>query len=59
MTYLGFIITMLLMMFALLVVIERRNPLRAAVYSVAIVLFTYACFAYLLKTPLPASPFSF
>jgi hypothetical protein len=58
-TYVGFIITMALMMVALLVVIERRNPLRAGVYSAAIVLFTYACFAYLLKTPLPASPFSY
>jgi Tripartite tricarboxylate transporter TctB family len=52
-TWLGFIITMVAMMFALLVVIERRNPLRAGAYSAAVVLFTYVCFAYLLKTPLP------
>jgi len=52
-TWLGFIITMVAMMVALLVVIERRNPLRACAYSAAIVLFTYVCFAYVLKTPLP------
>ena len=51
--YLGFIVTMMLMMIALLIVIERRHPLRAGIYCVAIVLFTYVCFAYGLKTPLP------
>lgn len=56
-TYLGFILTMGLMMIGLLIVIERRNPLRAAAYSGAIVLVTYAGFVYLLKTPLPAGPF--
>jgi hypothetical protein len=56
-TYLGFIITMAAMMIALLIVIERRHPVRAAAYSGAIVLVTYACFRYLLKTPLPQSPF--
>lgn len=54
-TILGFIITMSLMMITLLLVIERRNPLRAAVYSIVTVLFTYASFVYLLKTPLPES----
>jgi hypothetical protein len=58
-TILGFIITMVLMMVVLLVVVERRNPLRAGAYAVAIVLVTYACFAYVLKTPLPVSPFSY
>jgi Tripartite tricarboxylate transporter TctB family len=57
-TYLGFIITMAAMMIALLVVIERRNPLYAGVYSIGIVIFTYAAFEYLLKTPLPESPFN-
>jgi len=56
-TYLGFVFTMAAMMIALLIVIERRSPLRAAAYSGAIVLVTYACFAYLLKTSLPQSPF--
>ncbi len=55
--YLGFIVTMMLMMAALLLVIERRNPLRAGVYCVSVVLFTYVCFAYGLKTPLPMLSF--
>jgi hypothetical protein len=58
-TWLGFIITMALMIITLLVMIERRNPLRAGIYSAFIVLLTYICFAYLLKTPLPLSPFSY
>jgi len=58
-TYLGFIITMLLMMVTLLVVIERRNPLRAGAYSIFIVMLTYSAFQFLLKTPLPHSPFSY
>ena len=58
-TYLGFIITMAAMMIALLIVIERRHPVRAAAYSIGVVLVTYVAFAYLLKTPLPTSPFSY
>ena len=57
-TKLGFIITMILMMASLLVIIERKNPLRAGAYSIAVVLIAYVCFAYLLKSPLPVSPFS-
>lgn len=56
---LGFIITMIAMMAALLVIIERRNPVYALGYSAGIVLLTYASFEYLLKTPLPESPFTF
>ena len=56
-TRLGFILTMAVMMVALLIIIERRNPLRALGYSVAVVLFTYVCFAYGLKTPLPEFDF--
>jgi uncharacterized membrane protein SirB2 len=52
-TMLGFLITMTAMMIALLVLIERRRPLYAAGYSIAIVAFTYVCFVYGLKTPLP------
>ena len=58
-TYLGFIITMIAMMVALLVSIERRNPFYALGYSAGIVLLTYVSFEYLLKTPLPESPFTF
>ncbi|MEI9803145.1 MAG: tripartite tricarboxylate transporter TctB family protein [Pseudolabrys sp.] len=55
--HLGFFFTMLLMMFALLLVIERRNPLRAGIYCLAIVTFTYVSFVYGLKTPLPEFSF--
>jgi hypothetical protein len=54
---LGFTITMLLMMVTLLIAIERRNPLRAGIYCLAIVLFTYVSFVYGLKTPLPEYSF--
>jgi hypothetical protein len=57
--HLGFIGTMVLMMLALLILIERRHPLRAIVYSASIVLFTYVSFAWGLKTPLPEFSFSF
>jgi hypothetical protein len=55
--HLGFFFTMLLMMLVLLIVGERRNPIRAGIYSVAIVLFTYVSFVYGLKTPLPEYSF--
>ncbi len=55
--HLGFIITMLLMMAALLILIERRNPIRAGVYCVVIVMLTYVSFVYGLKTPLPEYSF--
>ncbi|MGI8526645.1 MAG: tripartite tricarboxylate transporter TctB family protein [Pseudolabrys sp.] len=58
-TVIGFILTLVLMMTALLVIIERRNPLRAVGYSAAIVMLTYYSFEYLLKTPLPEGPFGF
>jgi len=56
---LGFLITMVLLMFALLVIIERRNPLYAAVYSLGVVAITYVTFVYVLKTPLNTGPFGF
>lgn len=55
--HLGFNITMLLMMAALLILIERRNPIRAGVYCVVIVMLTYVSFVYGLKTPLPEYSF--
>jgi hypothetical protein len=55
--HLGFTITMLLMMVGLLIVVERRNPIRASVYCIAVVLFTYVSFVYGLKTPLPEYSF--
>jgi hypothetical protein len=55
--WLGFLTTNILLMFALLVVIERRKTLPAAVYSVGVVAITYVLFVYLLKTPLQIGPF--
>jgi hypothetical protein len=54
---LGFLTTNILLMFALLVVIERRKALPAAIYSVGVVAITYVLFVYLLKTPLQIGPF--
>lgn len=49
---LGFIITMSLLVFALLVLVERRNALIAAAYSIALTLFAYWLFGKALKAPL-------
>ena len=49
---LGFLITMSLLVFTLLVVVERRNLLIAAVYSVGLTLFAYWMFGKALKAPL-------
>lgn len=49
---LGFLITMSLLLFGLLVAVERRNVLRAALYSVALTLFAYWLFGKALKAPL-------
>jgi len=49
---LGFLITMTLLIFSLLVVIERRNVLRAAAYSVGLTVFAYWLFGVALKSPL-------
>jgi hypothetical protein len=55
--HLGFFFTMLAMMVTLLLLIERRNPMRAVVYSLTVVAFTYVSFVYGLKTPLPEISF--
>ena len=57
--WLGFLTTMVLLMCALLIVIERRGIVRAAAYSLSIVLITYVTFEYVLKTPLNTGPFGF
>jgi hypothetical protein len=49
---LGFVIAMALLVFTLLVVIERRNALTAAGYSVGVTLFAYWLFGTALKAPL-------
>ncbi|HZP69491.1 MAG TPA: tripartite tricarboxylate transporter TctB family protein [Pseudolabrys sp.] len=54
---LGFLTTDILLIFTLLVVIERRKLLPAAIYSIGVVVITYALFVYVLKTPLETGPF--
>ena len=56
---LGFATTMVAMMLVLLVGIERRPVLHAALYSVGVVGLTYLIFVYVLKTPLVTGPFGF
>ena len=51
-TRLGFLITMALLVFALLVVVERRHVVPAAAYSVGLTLFAYWLFGKALKAPL-------
>ena len=49
---LGFLIAMALLVFALLVVVERRKVLIAAAYSIGLTLFAYWLFGKALKSPL-------
>jgi Tripartite tricarboxylate transporter TctB family len=49
---LGFLITMTLLVFTLLVVVERRHVLRAVAFAVGITLFAYWLFGIALKAPL-------
>jgi hypothetical protein len=49
---LGFLIAMTLLVFALLVAIERRNILTAAVYGIGLTLFAYWLFGKALRAPL-------
>jgi hypothetical protein len=56
---LGFLITMALLVFALLVVVERRNVFRAAGYSILLTLAAYWLFGKALKSPLERGLFWF
>jgi len=56
---LGFLITMTLMMLGFLIIIERRNTVRAAVFGVFVTAITWGVFVYVLRTPLAESPFGF
>ena len=49
---LGFLITMALLVFALVVVVERRRLWIAAVYSIGLTLFAYWLFGKALRSPL-------
>ena len=57
--WLGFITTNVLLIFALLVIVERRRLVPATVYSVGLVLIIYVLFVYVLKTPLHTGPLGF
>jgi len=46
-------------MVALIVLVERRNIVRAAIYSVVVVLVTYGVFVYAIKAPLPGGLLEF
>jgi len=56
---LGFLTTNILLIFALLVAIERRRLLPAAAFSIGVVAVTYVLFVYVLKTPLQTGPLGF
>lgn len=49
---LGFLISMALLVFCLLVIVERRNALVAAAYSAGLSVFAYWLFDKALRTPL-------
>ncbi len=49
---LGFLITMALLVFCLLVIVERRNALIAGAYSIGLTLFAYWLFGKALRSPL-------
>jgi hypothetical protein len=55
---LGFIVSMALMLFGL-VLLERRSVLRAALYGVGVSVASYALFAYVLRAPLARGIFGF
>ncbi len=57
--WLGFLTTDVLLIFALLVIIERKRLVPAAAYSIGLVVFTYVLFVYVLKTPLETGPLGF
>jgi hypothetical protein len=58
-TWLGFIITMVLLLLGLLVLVEQRNILRASLYSVVVVLLAFGLFDKFLRAPLLIGPFGF
>jgi hypothetical protein len=49
----GFIVTMALLIFVLLALVERKNVLRAAAVSIGVVVIAYLVFNTFLKSPLP------
>ena len=58
-TQLGFVLTMGFLLLALLIVAERRNVVRAVVFSLVVVIVAFGLFDRLLNAPLPKGPFGF
>jgi putative tricarboxylic transport membrane protein len=50
--WLGFLLTMSLLVFTLLMVVERKNVLRAAAYSIGLTVIAWWVFGTALKSPL-------
>jgi Tripartite tricarboxylate transporter TctB family len=57
--WLGFIVTISLLVFTLLVVVERKNVFRAAAYSVGLTVIAWWVFGTALKSPLEAGILGF
>jgi hypothetical protein len=55
----GFLLTMMLLLFALIFGVERRHPVSAAAFSLGVVTLTYLLFSVALKTPLEQGLFGF
>jgi hypothetical protein len=55
----GFLITMVLLLFALIFGVERRHVIPAAAFSLGVVALTYLLFGVALKTPLEQGLFGF
>ena len=58
-TRIGFVLSMSLLLFVLLFLVEHRKLWRAAVVSIGVTVAAYYLFNTLLKAPLPAMPFWF
>lgn len=58
-TVLGFLISIFLMLFGLLVLIERKNVLVAGAYSLAVTVLAYELFARVLASPMPTGPLGY
>jgi hypothetical protein len=58
-TMIGFVLSITLMMFVLLHVVERRGLVRSAAVSIGVTVGAYFLFNTLLKSPLPPAPIWF
>jgi putative tricarboxylic transport membrane protein len=53
----GYRLTIMLMLFSLVWLVERKHPFFAAAFAVALALATFSLFDGLLRVPLPRGPF--